>query len=110
MQMGFDDLDDDRATNVILLTDAVANVGVVEPKKFQELLARYDVRVFGFLLGNNANWPLMRTITQATGGFSAGDLERRRSTRPGPPGEEQDRARGACTTSSWRWTVYARST
>jgi Ca-activated chloride channel family protein len=29
------------------------------------------VRVYGFLLGNNANWPLMRTVCDASGGFYA---------------------------------------
>jgi Ca-activated chloride channel family protein len=31
----------------------------------------YDVRVFGFLMGNSGNWPLMRTICAASGGFFA---------------------------------------
>lgn len=64
-----DDLDADRATSVILVTDAVANQGLVNPKDFYELLSKYDVRLFGFLLGNSGNWPLMRTIAEATGGF-----------------------------------------
>lgn len=63
-----DDLDADRATNVILVTDGVTNEGVVDPAKFDRLLRKVDVRLFGFLLGNSANWPLMRTITEATGG------------------------------------------
>ena len=33
------------------------------------MLKKVDVRVFGFLLGNSANWPLMQTITETTGGF-----------------------------------------
>jgi Ca-activated chloride channel family protein len=64
-----DDLDADRATSVILVTDAVTNQGLVDPKDFHQLLAQYDVRLFGFLLGNSGNWPLMRTIAEATGGF-----------------------------------------
>ncbi|MEZ5364030.1 MAG: hypothetical protein R2748_17245 [Bryobacterales bacterium] len=27
------------------------------------------MRVFGFLMGNSANWPLMRTIADSSGGF-----------------------------------------
>ena len=65
-------LDDDRATSLVLVTDAVTNTGVVEPRRFHELLRQYDVRVFGFLLGNSGNWPLMRAICDATGGFYAG--------------------------------------
>ena len=71
LQLGLRDLDDDRATSVVLVTDAVTNQGVVDPKRFHELMARYDVRVFGFLMGNSANWPLMRIVTEASGGFYA---------------------------------------
>jgi len=72
LALALDDLDDDRATSIVLVTDGVANVGNVEASAFHELMKRYDVRVFGFLLGNNANWPLMRVICEASGGFSAG--------------------------------------
>lgn len=72
VELATDDLDDERATSVVLITDAVANVGVVEPRAFAELLSAYDVRIYGFLLGNNANWPLMRLVTETTGGFSTG--------------------------------------
>ena len=65
------DLDADRTTCVLLVTDAVANQGIVEPARFAELVRRHDIRVFGFLLGNNANWPLMRTVCDASGGFYA---------------------------------------
>lgn len=65
-------LDDDRATSIILVTDAVTNTGVIDPKAFHDLLSRYDVRFFGFLMGNNANWPLMRLICETSGGFYAG--------------------------------------
>lgn len=72
LQMALSDLDADRATSVVLLTDAVANHGEVEPARFHELMKKNDVRVFGFLMGNGANWPLMRTICDASGGFYAG--------------------------------------
>lgn len=62
-------LDDDRATNIVLVTDAVTNTGVVNPQKFHKLLQKFDVRVFGFLLGNSTNWPLMQTIAETSGGF-----------------------------------------
>ncbi len=64
-------LDDDRVTSVVLVTDAVTNTGVVDPAKFHQLMKKYDVRVFGFLMGNSGNWPLMRTVCEATGGFYA---------------------------------------
>ena len=65
-------LDEDRVTSLVLVTDAVANQGVVDPRRFHELMKQVDVRVFGFLLGNNANDELMRTIADASGGFYAG--------------------------------------
>ncbi len=71
IRKGLGGLDADRATSVILVTDGVANEGVVDPKRFDELMRSHDVRLFGFLMGNSANWPLMRTITEASGGFYA---------------------------------------
>lgn len=62
-------LDDDRATSIVLVTDGVTNTGVVDPRNFHQLMQQYDVRVYGFLMGNSANWPLMRTITETSGGF-----------------------------------------
>ena len=69
LSLALDDLDDDRAANIILVTDAVTNTGVVDPVEFHKLLQKVDVRVFGFLLGNSANWPLMQTLAETTGGF-----------------------------------------
>jgi len=72
VSMALKGLDADRATSVVLVTDAVTNTGVVAPDAFHKLMKKYDVRVFGFLMGNSGNWPLMRTICGATGGFYAG--------------------------------------
>lgn len=71
VQEALADLDADRATNVILVTDGVTNVGIVNPADFDKLLRKVDVRLFGFLMGNSGNWPLMRVMTEATGGFYA---------------------------------------
>jgi Ca-activated chloride channel family protein len=71
LQLGLEDLDDDRATSLVLVTDAVTNTGEVDPGRFRSLMERYDVRVFGFLLGNSANWPLMRVVCDTSGGFYA---------------------------------------
>lgn len=72
LSLGLADLDADRATSVVLVTDAVTNTGEVRPDRFAKLLASHDLRLFGFLLGNSGNWPLMRTICDASGGFYAG--------------------------------------
>jgi len=69
LQLALADLDDDRASSVILVTDGVTNTGIVDPREFHKLMDQVDVRVFGFLMGNSANWPLMRTIADASGGF-----------------------------------------
>jgi Ca-activated chloride channel family protein len=69
LELGLERLDADRATNLVLVTDGVTNTGIVDPREFHALMKRYDVRVFGFLLGNSANWPLMRTLAESSGGF-----------------------------------------
>jgi len=69
MEQALKDLDDERAASIVLVTDAETNTGVVDPVAFHQLMQRVDLRVFGFLLGNNANFPLMRTICDASGGY-----------------------------------------
>ena len=69
LRLGLENLDTDRATNVILITDAVTNTGSLNPADFHKLLKQKDVRLFGFLVGNSANWPLMRAICDASDGF-----------------------------------------
>jgi Ca-activated chloride channel family protein len=72
LSRGLETLSDERATNVILITDGVANQGIVDPREFQLLMARSDLRVFAFVVGGEANWPLMRIIGDASGGLVAG--------------------------------------
>jgi Ca-activated chloride channel homolog len=72
MELALKGLDADRASSVVLVTDGVTNEGVVDPKAFHALLKKNDVRFFGFLMGNNANWPLLRVMADATGGFYTG--------------------------------------
>lgn len=66
---GLRDLDSDRVSSLILVTDGVTNSGIVDPKKFYKLLHEQDVRFYGFLLGNSSNWPLMRLMCEASGGY-----------------------------------------
>jgi Ca-activated chloride channel family protein len=72
LEMAMKKLDDDRATSLVLVTDGVTNTGIVDPVKFHELTRSHDLRIFGFLLGNSANWPLMRTVCDSSGGFYSG--------------------------------------
>lgn len=71
LELALRGLDDDRATSIVLVTDAVTNTGVIDPAVFYALMKQYDVRIFGFLLGNSANWPLMELVTETSGGFYA---------------------------------------
>ncbi|OAM89077.1 VIT and VWA domain-containing protein [Termitidicoccus mucosus] len=72
LQVALTRLDADRATSLVLVTDGVTNQGIVDPRAFHALLKQHDIRFFGFLMGNSTNWPLMRAMADATGGFYAG--------------------------------------
>jgi Ca-activated chloride channel family protein len=70
LKQGLNSLDADRTTGLLLVTDGVANVGEVRQKKFLELVARKDVRLFTLVMGNSANRPLLEAITRESGGFA----------------------------------------
>ena len=69
LRLGLEQLDADRASNVILITDGVTNTGILDPATFHQLMKEHDLRFFGFLMGNSANWPLMRALCDASDGF-----------------------------------------
>jgi Ca-activated chloride channel homolog len=71
LRVGLDNSDPERVTSIFLVTDGVANTGIVDAVRFDALLRESDFRVFGFLMGNSANWPLMEIVTEASGGFYA---------------------------------------
>jgi Ca-activated chloride channel family protein len=71
LSTGLDASDPERVTTVFLVTDGVANEGIIDAMSFDSLLREKDVRVNGFLMGNSANWPLMDVIAKASGGFYA---------------------------------------
>jgi Ca-activated chloride channel family protein len=70
LSAGLDGLDSDRTSGIALVTDGVANVGVTQKKEFLDLLARRDVRLFTFILGNSANRPLLEAMTEVSNGFA----------------------------------------
>lgn len=70
LERGIKGLDSDRPSAILLVTDGVANVGVTEKKKFLNLLEKYDVRLFSFVMGNSANRPLLEGMTKISNGFS----------------------------------------
>ncbi|MEI9952737.1 MAG: VIT and VWA domain-containing protein [Pseudomonadota bacterium] len=63
--------DPERVTTVFLVTDGVANEGIVSAPAFVSMQRECDLRIHGFLMGNSANWPLMQVITESSGGFYA---------------------------------------
>ncbi len=70
LEMGFNRLDSDRPSAVILVTDGVANVGLTQKKDFLKLVEKHDVRLFTFVMGNSANRPLLEGMTKVSNGFS----------------------------------------
>jgi len=70
LQLGLKSLDADRTTSIILVTDGVANVGETHQRKFIELIKKYDIRLFTFIMGNSTNKPLLSALTRASNGFA----------------------------------------
>lgn len=67
---GITQLNADRPSGIILVTDGVANVGVTEKKDFLRLLEKYDVRLFTFIMGNSADRPLLQEMAKVSNGFA----------------------------------------
>lgn len=70
LSAAYADLDDDRTTSVLLVTDGVCNVGPTEHAAFLKLLKTYDLRLFTFVMGNSANQPLLERLAKDSGGFA----------------------------------------
>ncbi|MGL6159090.1 VIT and vWA domain-containing protein [Microbulbifer sp.] len=70
LKTAYQGLDSDRPSAVILVTDGVANVGVVEKKAFLKLLEQHDIRLFTFVMGNSANRPLLEAMAKVSNGFA----------------------------------------
>ena len=70
LRAGLDALDSDRTSGIALVTDGVANVGVTEKKEFLNMMSKYDVRLFTFIMGNSANRPLLEAMTEVSNGFA----------------------------------------
>lgn len=70
LKAGLSDLDADRSTGIVLVTDGVANVGNTEKKMFLQLLQQHDARLFTFIMGNSANRPLLKEMTAVSNGFA----------------------------------------
>jgi len=66
----YKDLDDDRTTGIILVTDGVCNIGPTQHSDFLNLINQKDIRLFTFVIGNSANQPLMDRLAKDSGGFA----------------------------------------
>ncbi|WP_282606362.1 VIT and VWA domain-containing protein [Pelagibius sp. Alg239-R121] len=65
---GLTQLDSDRTSGLVLVTDGVANLGETEKRSFIKLVEKQDVRLFTLVMGNSANRPLLNAISLASGG------------------------------------------
>ncbi|MFY0678508.1 MAG: VWA domain-containing protein [Neptuniibacter sp.] len=70
LKTGIDNLDSDRSTAIVLVTDGVANVGNTQKSQFLTLLDKRDLRLFTFIMGNSANRPLLEEMTRISNGFA----------------------------------------
>lgn len=70
LELGLKQLDSDRTSALVLVTDGVANVGVTEKKRFLKLLEDADLRLFTFIMGNSANRPMLEEMTEVSQGFA----------------------------------------
>ena len=70
LKTGLNELDADRTSAIVLVTDGEANVGETEKKKFLQLLEQYDARLFTAVMGNGSNRPLLNAMAKASNGFA----------------------------------------
>lgn len=70
IEAGLADIDADRTTAMIVISDGGANIGPTQHREFLDLLAKHDVRVFTFVMGQGANQPLLGRMAEESGGFS----------------------------------------
>lgn len=68
LDLGLKRAEADRTTSIVLVTDGVANVGITKQKEFIELIKKYDIRLFTFIMGNSSNMPLLKAMTDASNG------------------------------------------
>ncbi len=70
LKNGLRGIEADRTSSIVLVTDGVANVGEIQQKKFIKLLAKKDIRLFTFIMGNSANRPMLQALTRVSNGFA----------------------------------------
>lgn len=70
VKKGLQRIDKHRTTGLILVSDGVANVGETHKRGLLKLIRNYDVRLFSFIMGNEANRPLLKSIAEQSNGFA----------------------------------------
>ncbi len=67
---GLQQIDADRTSAIVLVTDGVANVGETHQRKFIELIKQKDIRLFTMIMGNSSNRPMLEAMTRESNGFA----------------------------------------
>ncbi len=70
LSSGIQQIDADRTSAIVLVTDGVANVGETHQRKFIELIKQKDIRLFTMIMGNSSNRPMLEAMTRESGGFA----------------------------------------
>jgi len=70
LDAAYAELDADRCSAIILLSDGVANTGPHEYRDFIKMAKTHDGRLFTFVMGNSANGTLLGDLASLSGGFA----------------------------------------
>jgi Ca-activated chloride channel family protein len=70
LEEAYGELEADRPTAVVLVSDGAANLGPHEYRDFLALQRKHDVRLFTFVMGNGANERLLGDLATCSGGFA----------------------------------------
>lgn len=68
MKHSFSILDPVRTSAVVFITDGETNIGSVEKKAFLQLMEKFDIRLFTFVLGNDSSRPLLKKMADRSNG------------------------------------------
>ena len=68
--MAYKELDKERTTGLIIVSDAITDIEGGQYSKFLRLMEEYDVRLFCFVVGNGGDRGLMERLGKDSGGFA----------------------------------------
>lgn len=70
LHAAYAELDADRPSAIILVSDGVANTGPHDYRDFIRMAKAHDGRLFTFVMGNGANTTLLGDLASLSGGFA----------------------------------------